>query len=64
MDTEIQPTIAYQTGEIREKVLTENSQEKLLQNFTFLSSDNTNRVCSREFLSHKLIVFCFYYIFL
>jgi hypothetical protein len=53
MDTEIRPTIAYQTGEIREKVLTENLQEKFSKNFTFVSSDNNNRVCIREFLSHK-----------
>jgi hypothetical protein len=53
MDTEIPETIAYQTGEIREKVLTENLQEKFSKNFTFVSSDNNNRVCIREFLSHK-----------
>jgi len=52
MDTEIQ-YISYQTGKIREKVLTENLQENFSKDFTFVSLDNNNRVCSREFLSHK-----------
>ena len=54
MDTEIPETIAYQTGEIREKVLTENL-EGFSNNFTFLSTNNNkNSTCQRLFLSHKV----------